>query len=649
MSGSNKRRKLDVTNDAPISAFQARQKAQTETVVADAVIDKQPQLALAASELVEEEARSTTSASSPSREASPELLAIERQSIAFSTYVPNSNNTSILRDGSLSLKLCPGERMIILGEYEISVQKGQIAILHMTLPASKKRYRVFAPSSHSLPVIRCLATDANVAEISLHQSKSGLRELETLSPLFARMWNNEPKMIDSQTFQLEESGEKSSSFQILLSPSKAAGKSYLQPVISPPEWNELLYRISVVESEKPECILVCGPKSSGKSTFTKLLANRLLSQQMALCSKTKPGIGILDIDPGQPEYSTPGQLSLAHITEPNLGPSYSHPMIAANSRVVRAHTIAAITPAEDPDLYVSCVLDLYSHYRSLQSSFPSRPLVVNTPGWVQGTGLEILVKIRPSHVIYMSTEGPVEVVKDLQQAAPKNTFHALPSQVSVYTTRTAAHLRTMQTMSYFHVGEASNKSPTWYATPLIEIPPWEYVSSFRQSFSAIHRHLQMSREPSAELLLDSINGSLVHPLILRTPVSNLPYFNPSNTTKLLPQHSSCIGLALIRGIDIGRQRLQILTPLSRSVADEINDQGRKIVLVSGKLDTPGWAYTENLIRSRNEDDSEDVDEEEAESLRETPWVERLEGSQGRGMAARVWRVRRDLGKSDGGG
>ena len=31
-----------------------------------------------------------------------------------------------------------------------------------------------------------------------------------------------------------------------------------------------------------------------------------------------------------------------------------------------------------------------------------------------------------------------------------------------------------------------------------------------------------------------------------------------------------------------------------------------------------------------------------------PWVETLQGSQGRGVGSRVWRVRRDLGRTEGG-
>jgi hypothetical protein len=35
-------------------------------------------------------------------------------------------------------------------------------------------------------------------------------------------------------------------------------------------------------------------------------------------------------------------------------------------------------------------------------------------------------------------------------------------------------------------------------------------------------------------------------------------------------------------------------------------------------------------------------------VKDVPWVERLEGSEGRGVGAKVWRVRRDLGRSEGG-
>ena len=440
-------------------------------------------------------------------------------------------------------------------------------------------------------------------------------------------------------------------------------------------------------------------------------------------SQNPSGIAILDLDPGQPEYFVPGQLSLVHIQEPDFSPPFAHPIPDGNGRIIRAHSIAAITPSMDPSLYMACALDLFAHYRSLLST---TPLIINTPGWVFGTGLEILVdlitKIRPTQVVYMSQEGPWEVVESLRDAAQAIPVFTLPSQVSKYVTKTAAHLRTMQSMSYFHITAADERKLTWSAQSLSSVPPWEIRYSGENS--GILGVMCYGEQPPPDLLLESINGSLLAvvvlddmtaipgwqteddkfpsedgnsrghqpypmetedaelralddrslhpqyleaPILIRTP-EDIPYFNPANAISLDPQSSHCIGLALVRGIDISRHRLQVITPISASVISEISESGKSIVLVSGKFDTPGWAYTEELVQKRSLEKAGktqnvygmDIDEVEEESdvdgdgqeriaLRESdhdaPWVERQEGSHGRPVGSRVWRVRRDLGKS----
>lgn len=177
-----------------------------------------------------------------------------------------------------------------------------------------------------------------------------------------------------------------------------------------------------------------------------------------------------------------------------------------------------------------------------------------------------------------------------------------------------------------------------------------------------------SSKADTNLEIDEHSQQLQHPLILPTP-EGIPYFNPMDAITLDPSHSHSIGLALVRGIDIKRQRIQVLTPISPSLISKINASSKKIVLVSGKLDTPGWAYIEELTQkmatekarkgedSTVDEDDEDVEEEKedteegdprvlGEGFEDAPWVERLEGHQGRGMGSRVWRVRRDLGKAD---
>jgi polynucleotide 5'-hydroxyl-kinase GRC3/NOL9 len=615
---------------------------------------------------------------------------------------------------------------------------------------SKKLYRVFASSSHSLPVMRCLAADSEPAELRLHPCKVGLGSLESLSPLFGKLWNDNSgplgleytKLVQKtkrSTFQVvstylkQTSYSNSTKIKQLFSSNSGPPKAYLQPLISPPEWNEMLAKCSMPSEQSPPAFMVCGPKSSGKSTFVKFLANRLLSTLTDASQPERPtkklGVALLDLDPGQPEYSPPGQLSLVHVSEPNFGPPFAHPIPDAKSKIIRSHSIAAISPSLDPSLYMACVSDLFAHYRNLLSTEASCPLVINTPGWVLGTGLEILVEIitqlRPSEIIYMSQDGPPDVVDSLREAAKSTLVLTLPSQVSEYTTRTAAHLRAMQSMSYFHLDSATKSTLAWNSLPLTSIPPWEI--NYSGENPGLLGVMCYGEQPPVNLLADTINGSLVavvviddmaaipgwtsegdnmeppthifdktddteirafdqdslrlqhleRPLIVSTPDEEIPYFNPSNTISLDPKYSHSIGLALVRGIDVARRRLQVLTPIPSKVVEDISQAGKSIVLISGKLDTPGWAYIEELTRKTALDkaarkqggreldlDDEGSPEFEAEAskgmdetgnrslgdgFQNAPWVDRLEGSQGRGIGARVWRVRRDLGRTGDGG
>lgn len=466
--------------------------------------------------------------------------------------------------------------------------------------------------------------------------------------------------------------------------------------------------------------MLTGPKSSGKSTFARILGNKLLSD-----SSASKGIAVLDLDPGQPEYSPPGQLSLLHIQEPNFGPPFSHPTTNGKNSTLRSHAIGAITPSQDSSLYMACALDLYNHYKNLLQKYPRTPLIINTSGWVLGTGLEILTelikKVRPTELIYMSLEGPTEVVDSLRAARPASSIVTLPSQSSEYSTRTSGHLRTMQNMSYFHLDGPNTDGLQWNATPLTSTPPWQVAYSGEES--GVMGVLCYGECPPANLLAEAINGSLVsvvviddmlalpslrndeifseeasshhtadndlhvlddstfhpanlnQPMIVSTP-EGIPYFNPLNSIALDPQYSHSIGLALVRGIDVRRKCLQLITPIPNDIIQQVFEEDKKIVLVSGKLDIPGWAYTEALVQkdimnksrvlaneedageSGKPDDEEDAVEEEIEGLGKinalgkefdhVPWVSRVSGSQGRGIGSRVWRVRRDLGKSEGG-
>jgi len=493
--------------------------------------------------------------------------------------------------------------------------------------------------------------------------------------------------------------------------------------MSPPEWNEIL-SMSASERSKhgsASVTMICGPKSSGKSMFSRLLTNRLLTTQ-----ETDSPIAFLDLDPGQPEFSPPGQLSLHLLSKLNFGPPFSHPDGSVSGvKLIRAHSIAAISPSSDPDFYSTCAKDLFSYYVSVLLPM-NCPLVINTLGWILGTGLELLIDLiriaRPTQVIYMSQHGPREVVESLQDAIKSSPVLTLPSQPTEYLPRTSAHLRTMQYMSYFHQGSMNSEDRGWNSDPVTSLAPLEV--KYTGKAAGILGVMFLGEQPSIKMVRDTIDGSIValvviedmaailsskgreelkrdiedqsgedtfmdmdnnnevvvkprfteqsyrrpeNHLILLTP-EGIPYLNPATAMSLDPTYSHSIGLALVRGIDVRRQRLQLLTPISHNTINDIRDSGKAIILVSGKLDAPGWAYLEALYKkdadmkedskrreseegtqeSRDEEGDDagtDDQQDHGDGFEKAPWIEILHGDKGRDVGARVWRVRRDLGKT----
>lgn len=451
--------------------------------------------------------------------------------------------------------------------------------------------------------------------------------------------------------------------------------------------------------------MVTGPKSSGKSTFGRLLTNNLLTYY-STGSKRKHahGIAVLDLDPGQPEYCVAGQIGLVHVTEPILGPSFCRPLPGSGVNILRSHTLASMSPASDTSLYIVAANDLFNHYRNRLGNCP---LVINTAGWVQGIGLDLLTSLvdslRPTELVYMAP-GPVDIVRSLQESMQQGSFTQLPSQTTQNTSRTAGQLRTMQTMSYFHAeskskpGNTPNVHTTWSLYPLTMAAPWQI--RYSGPSRGIMGIMCYGYQTPPGLLADAINGTVLAVVEIESPMAfryglsedameldsshesqpspgsqspttvatpeGLPFINVATT--LDPKYSQTIGLALVRGIDVDNSNIQMLTPISEDQIEEVHEKRGQIVLVSGKFDPPSWAYTEDLYYgSRTESTGENgsgnvieveddeelntpfIEEEQQEEVNlvstSTPWIEVLRGAEKRGAASKMWRVRRDLGRT----
>ncbi|KAJ9148642.1 Polynucleotide 5'-hydroxyl-kinase GRC3 [Pleurostoma richardsiae] len=653
----------------------------------------------------------------------------ERRVVQLSSFKPDKKNYQRKADGSVTLKLPDGERLAILGNYGIRVQEGEATIAGATLYPSDTIHWVSAPHCHALPVLRC--SDDSILELHSHPAAAKLRKLERLSPVFCNLWND-----DRSAGKGVRKAHAPPSFQILSTTADGPKRAILQDLRSPAEWNKKLADLvspkrRPTKQARAPAVLVCGPKSSGKSTFSKLLTNRLVTDQAGTKKRTWSGVAVLDLDPGQPEFSPPGVISLVYITEPVLSPPFCHPTLPDRKNGPmkhRSHALAAVSPASRPEHYLECVLDLYSHYQN--SLRGKAPLIINTPGWIQGTGLDLLSalisRIHPTEVIYMSETGPEDTVEQLRVACGNRaSLTTLPSQPSEYTSRTALHLRTMQMMSYFHLDLASGRGEAlaWEPSPLTTVPPVQL--RYDGANPGLLGVICYGYKQDPELLADAINGTVlaivevddkralrghselaqsprklhhsddimdgdadaaarddsfpreekdsVDELIIRTP-EGIPYIQ--SETPLDSRYSRTVGLALLRGVDTQRRVLQLLTPISPETMTNVQKDGKDIVLVAGSFDTPTWAYTEDRYHQSfgpgagggggtaaaaaaegregsvdvtdedtDEDESEGADEEVVAGSSEIPWTEVLHGNQKRAVGSRVWRVRRDLGRS----
>ncbi|KAI0195232.1 hypothetical protein EV127DRAFT_181850 [Xylaria flabelliformis] len=581
------------------------------------------------------------------------------QPINLSSFRPSKDNLRKRNNGLTQLKLNEGERLVILGSYGVRVESGEATVYGATLKPSQSVSWVHAPQSHALPVIRC-TSDATL-ELQRHPCAQELKDLGFLSPLFRKVWWENPSSAPK-----DKGAGSGDTFRILYTSEDGPKKSILQDLKSPPEWNRATATFVASKDSTPPSIMITGPKSSGKSTFGKILTNRFLTDTNAHVKRPSGGgVVVLDLDPGQPEYCGPGQIALVLVTKPVISPSFCRPLDTPGIRTIRSHALASLSPASDPELYIDMALDLITHYRNALRSYP---LVVNTPGWIQGTGLDLLVsliiELRPSEVLYMSQTGPTEAVEALEGACNTARFSTLPSQPSQNNLRSAANLRSMHTMAYFHAQPVtphdSGDHIRWIRAPLTALAPWQV--RFRGTNCAIFGVLCYDFQTQSNLVADAINGAVLSAVEIENPkafrgienhqiptndlgdevdpgspmdldtseskqprplplslikqrittltAEGIPFIDTTHGLTLDPRYSRSLGLVLIRGIDVKNGDLHVLSPITTSQVEDVTARGGQVVLVSGRFDPPSWAYTEDLyLQSKGEgnDGNEGID------------------------------------------
>ncbi|KAK2792268.1 Polynucleotide 5'-hydroxyl-kinase grc3 [Onygenales sp. PD_12] len=393
---------------------------------------------------------------------------LSKTRLTKSNIVYRTENAICIR---LKLKM---KNLALIGQYDLWVKRGVVSVMGAKLHPNPRLYRIYAPSTHSLPVIKCVSGVEDYAEIEIRSCNNGLFRLKNLSNLYHRIWNSK-EAVPGSILQTEQPV----SYSILHSSSDDPLKRHLRPLHLEKKWSMSIQALS--QRGGSLRVLTCGPKGSGKSTFNKYLLNHLLSRPPSddRPQRGQDGVAFLDLDPGQPELAPMGQVYLAHLRSPILGPPFSHPTVDSmnDGEIIRSHYIGANSPKDDPDHYIMSTMDLINRYQELLQRYPQCPLIINYPGWIFGLGLEIVISLVGSlglsDLVYMSEKGPMEVVEPLSMAASHAAvpMTILPSQPTDFVTRSSAQLRSMQMLSYFHstqhqINTAWSDVPLWRTKPM---------------------------------------------------------------------------------------------------------------------------------------------------------------------------------------
>ncbi|KAG0249110.1 Polynucleotide 5'-hydroxyl-kinase grc3 [Mortierella polycephala] len=379
--------------------------------------------------------------------------------------------------------------------------------------------------------------------------------------------------------------------------------------------------------------IVCGGKKMGKSTFSRLILNRMLNRYRK--------VAFIECDIGQSEFTPVGMVALHVIETPALGAPFTHPR-----QPYRAFFVGNSTPRDDPDYYIACIKELVktyyaevSHTRSWQDMDDDDyhsddeeddhiPLIINTQGWIKGLGYDLLLQLldytAPSYVFgfHSPSSGesnlPQTFFTTMQEQAlmagrdqPSFSYVAAvvlgdESNTSPFTKYHPADHRALALLSYFYLKPAedneqdslSNDAPVWDFTQALvvrrpwcwdwsqakgiwvlfdQVPPSQILHVLNASLVALTGDKEIrdsdnnDGNKTSQLSMD--NQQLPASAAMDAPSGQIvppTYFPLGQYPPPPPEHTTCYGLAIIRSIQPLTRTLHILTPLPPSKLKKCN-------------------------------------------------------------------------------
>ncbi|KYR00512.1 NUC156 family protein [Tieghemostelium lacteum] len=357
-------------------------------------------------------------------------------------------------------------------------------------------------------------------------------------------------------------------------------KIQIQPLQIPRFWieyidNEILNNNNSSSNGNLKLITI-GNKDVGKSTFNRVLLNRLLNRY--------PHVLYVELDTGQCEFTPSGLVSVDLIKEPLFGPTFTH----MKPKPLRQYFYGDITSKTNPEYYLNLCKQVLDCCDIILKQHPNIPVLVNSNGWLKGLGLMLISEI----IKYLQPTIITQLYQQPREITYKLKLSVTGDDIKQWFTENIEKSPKMFNISSANLGVGS--------APFKPLPNNDWRDLMSRSYFKMESEIMTNQipysvewkhykvkilsnrvEPSQTMV--SLNGQVVG--LCYDPVE-YEYQSRRITVKTphwiqgQPNICECLGLALVRSIDMAASLFYLLTPLSLEQVQQSN------LILKGSLDIP---------------------------------------------------------------
>ncbi|SCV04231.1 LAME_0H16798g1_1 [Lachancea meyersii CBS 8951] len=506
------------------------------------------------------------------------------------------------------LGLKQGQDVMIAGSFQLQILKGGIKFNDVHYNASQSPISIWHPSCSSMSPIsssfyagwneRTFIT-SEVSKTRMNQQNfecillisnrcTGLLDIAKLDYVFRNLW------VSREYFSSQHIKSSRSSTFVVLSHETMRDPSSVSTLNISRSWSNKLAELSLFHQRNSHDmrIMVLGGKNSGKSTFLRLLLQKLLHVD----NEDDESLFYLDIDPGQTEFSRPECISLSGIQKDlELG----NPLGQSKIVPISERYLGTNNPSVFPTQYlaeVSELIDLFTGYAHMGTT------LLNVPGWVKGFGIQIMNSVirrfKPTHILLLGSEAKTQSLLSELQIDPTfstplrenyepeidflDGYHGTTTTFSLKAKIQPHHLRQFRLLSYFHRLRRPSKVIEYDFTPLIKKAP------LRVSFGSLAPVKAFKLESIGNNWTDAnIKDVLEGTVVGVYKTSDKLVVDTKNSFPILKENvnEEFFGLGLIHSIDIQGAYLNIYLPFSRD-ADRLKVSKSKFIIKRCKTEAP---------------------------------------------------------------